>query len=162
SRRLLPSCVRTSRTDQPGRQRHPIAWDHVVAGQSILTGTALEKYAVSNGVDASSIEGLVDSPYFARAPARRVSLHSPKTAVPVQWWRSVGNTHTAFAVESAIDELAQISGKGPLEYRLALLDGAPRHSAALRLAAEKAGWGAAPPPGRARGLAVHECFGSII
>jgi isoquinoline 1-oxidoreductase beta subunit len=140
----------------------PVAWDHVVAGQSILTGTPFEKFAVKDGIDASSVEGLADSPYLAGTPARRVSLHSPQAAVTVQWWRSVGNTHTAFAMESMIDELAYAAGKDPLDYRLGLLTKAPRHAAALRIAADKAGWGTPPPTGRARGLAVHESFGSII
>jgi isoquinoline 1-oxidoreductase beta subunit len=91
-----------------------------------------------------------------------VTLHSPKLAVPVLWWRSVGNTHTAFAMESMIDELAWSAGRDPLEFRAEMLKHAPRHLRALKLAAEKASWGKPPPPGRARGLAVHESFGSVI
>ncbi len=82
--------------------------------------------------------------------------------MPVLWWRSVGNTHTAFAMESMIDELAWAASRDPLEFRAAMLAGKPRHLRALKTAAEKAGWGAPPPGGRARGLAVHESFGSII
>ncbi len=140
----------------------PVAWDHVVVGQSILTGTPFEAFAVRNGVDGTSVEGLADSPYLEETPARRVSLHSPKTPITVLWWRSVGNTHTAFAMESMIDELAHAAKQDPLAYRLALLKGKPRHAAALKLAADKAGWGTPPPAGRARGLAVHESFGTII
>src|SRR5438874_805382 len=117
---------------------------------------------VKNGVDATSVEGVVDSPYLANIPARRVMLQSPKLEVPVLWWRSVGNTHTAFAMESMIDELAWAAGRDPLEFRAGLLGESPRHLHALQLAAEKAGWGKPPAPGRARGLAVHESFGSII
>jgi isoquinoline 1-oxidoreductase subunit beta len=140
----------------------PSAWHHVVAGQSILAGTPFEKYGVKNGVDSSSVEGIADSPYLEETTSKHVSLHSPKTPITVLWWRSVGNTHTAFAMESMIDELAHAAGKDPLAYRLALLAGKPRFVRALETAATKAGWGTAAPAGRARGLAVHESFGSII
>jgi isoquinoline 1-oxidoreductase beta subunit len=82
--------------------------------------------------------------------------------VPVLWWRSVGNSHTAFAVESFVDELAHAAKRDPLEFRRALLEKSPRVRAVLELAAEKAGWGTPPPSGQARGLAVHESFGSIV
>src|SRR5262249_52766420 len=88
-------------------------------------------------------------------------LHSPRTAVPVLWWRSVGATHTAFAMECMIDEAAHAAGQDPLAYRLGLLKERPRHAALLQHVAEKAGWSSPPPPGRARGLAVHESFRSV-
>jgi isoquinoline 1-oxidoreductase beta subunit len=141
---------------------HPAAWDHVVVGQSIIEGTPFAAFLIKNGIDGSSVEGLAESPYLEETPALRVSLHSPKTAVTVLWWRSVGNTHTAFVMESMIDELAHAANQDPLAYRLALLKGKPRHVAALSLAAEKARWGTPPPEGRARGLAIHESFGSIV
>ena len=146
-------------TDDKGR---PTAWDHTVVGQSIMAGTPFEAFGIKNGVDNSSVEGLADSPYIEHVAARRVSLHSPKNAVPVLWLRSVGNTHTAFAMESMIDELAHAAKQDPLAYRLALLSDKPRFAKALQLAADKAGYGSPPPAGRARGLAVHESFGSII
>lgn len=145
-----------------GARGQPVAWRHTIVGQSILTGTPFEPMMVKGGVDEVSVEGVVDSPYLAGVPARRVTLHSPRCEVPVLWWRSVGNTHTAFAVECMIDEAAHAAGKDPLAYRAALLQAKPRHLKALRLAAEKAGWGRRPPAGRARGLALHESFGSIV
>jgi isoquinoline 1-oxidoreductase beta subunit len=140
----------------------PVAWRHSIVGQSILAGTPFEQFMVKNGIDATSIEGVVDSPYLEAVPDRRVMLHSPRVPVPVLWWRSVGNTHTAFAMESMIDELAWAAGREPLEFRSSLLAEKPRHLRALKTAAEKAGWDKPPPKGRARGLAVHESFGSII
>jgi isoquinoline 1-oxidoreductase beta subunit len=145
--------------DKAGR---PLAWHHVVVGQSILTGTPFEKFGVRDGVDGSSVEGIAESPYVEAAEARHVSLHSPKTPLTVLWWRSVGNTHTAFVLESMVDELAHAAGKDPLAYRLALLAGKPRFAHALQLAATQAGWGTPAPAGHARGLAVHEAFGSIV
>jgi isoquinoline 1-oxidoreductase beta subunit len=140
----------------------PVAWKHAIVGQSIIAGTPFEQAMVKDGIDAASVEGVVDSPYLESVGARRVWLHSPRNEVPVLWWRSVGNTHTAFAMESMIDELAHAAGREPLAFREGLLRKSPRHLRALRLAAQKAGWGSPPPAGRARGLAVHESFGSII
>jgi len=139
----------------------PVAWRHVVVGQSILVGTPFEPFMVKNGIDATSVEGVADSPYLKEIPNHRVDLHSPKTGIPVLWWRSVGHSHTAFVMESLIDELAEAAGKDPVEYRRALLKNHPRHLGVLNLAAEKAGWGRRPPKGRARGVAVHESFGSF-
>jgi isoquinoline 1-oxidoreductase beta subunit len=79
--------------------------------------------------------------------------------VPVQWWRSVGSTHTAFATECFLDEIAHASGKDPYALRRALLAGRPRHLAALNLAARRAG---PRRKGTARGLAVHESFNSVV
>ena len=140
----------------------PLAWEHAIVGQSILAGTPFEQAMVKNGIDATSVEGVSDSPYLKNIPNHRVDLHSPKTAIPVLWWRSVGHSHTGFVMESLIDELAQAAGKDPVEYRRLLLKDHPRNLAALNLAAEKAGWGQPLPQGRARGVAVHESFGSYV
>jgi isoquinoline 1-oxidoreductase beta subunit len=131
-------------------------------GQSIAQGTSLEKMIIHNGIDATSVEGASDSPYLEGVPARLVSLHTPKNEVPVHFWRSVGHTHTAFAMESMIDELAAAAGRDPLDFRSAMLAKQPRHLQALQTAAKMGGWGKPPPKGRARGLAVHEAFGSIV
>jgi isoquinoline 1-oxidoreductase beta subunit len=138
-----------------------IAWKHTIVGQSIAQGTLFEKMIVKDGIDITSVEGVPESPYLEKVP-RTITLHTPRNGVPVHFWRSVGNTHTAFAMESAIDELAAAAGRDPLDFRTALLAEKPRHLKALKKAAEMAGWGKPPPAGRARGLAVHESFGSIV
>ncbi len=142
-------------------QGFPVAWKHTVVGQSLLAGTPFEAM-VKNGIDESSVEGVVDSPYLESVRAKLITLHSPRNAVPVLWWRSVGNTHTAFAMECTLDELAHQAQMDPLAYRLAMLKGQPRQLAVLKLAAQKAGWGTPPPAGTARGLALHASFGSIV
>src|SRR5207247_1350158 len=81
---------------------------------------------------------------------------------PVGFWGSVNNSYNAFAVETFIDELAHAAKKDPYEYRRDLLGKAPRHLGALNLAASKAGWGTAPPAGRARGIAVYKAFESYV
>jgi isoquinoline 1-oxidoreductase beta subunit len=113
-----------------------------------------------HGVDPSSVEGAENTPYAV--PNLEVSCARADVGIPVGFWRSVGNTHTGFVCESFIDELAHLAGKDPLDFRRALLKGAPRHLAAVELAAERAGWGTPLPAGRARGIAVHFSFGSYV
>jgi isoquinoline 1-oxidoreductase beta subunit len=137
-----------------------VAWQHVIVGQSILTGTAFESVMVKDGVDVTSVEGASTLPYAI--PNLAVSLHSPKIGVPVQWWRSVGSTHTAFATECFLDEIARETKKDPYQLRRALLAKHPRHKGVLELAAQKAGWGKPLPAGRARGIAVHESFNTFV
>jgi isoquinoline 1-oxidoreductase beta subunit len=137
-----------------------VAWQHRIVGQSILTGTAFEKMLVKDGIDVTSVEGASTLPYDI--PNLRVELHSPRIGVPVQWWRSVGSTHTAFSTECFLDELARAAGKDPFELRRGLLGKHPRHKAVLELAAQKAGWGRPLPKARARGIAVHESFNTFV
>jgi isoquinoline 1-oxidoreductase beta subunit len=139
---------------------NPVAWSQRIVGQSIITGTAFEEALVKDGVDETSVEGAKNLPYAI--PNLRVDLHSPVKPVPVQWWRSVGSTHTAYAVETFIDELAAAAGKDPVAFRRALLKGHPRHLGVLELAAEKGDWGEPMPAGRGRGFAVHESFNSYV
>ena len=138
---------------------YPLAWEQRIVGQSIMAGSPMEAF-IRDGIDPSSVEGAADLPY--RVPNLRVELHTVDLGVPVQWWRSVGHTHTAYTTETFIDQLAQAAGRDPVEFRLALLADHPRHAGVLRLAAEKAGWGGELPPGRARGVAVHESFSSYV
>jgi isoquinoline 1-oxidoreductase beta subunit len=138
----------------------PVAWRHRIVGQSIVKGTLFEKILVKDGVDDTSVEGVRDLPYDI--PNIAVELHTTDVQVPVQWWRSVGHTHTAFVTEVMIDELAAAAKRDPVEFRRALLGKAPRHKGVLELAAEKAGWGTPLPPGRARGVAVHQSFNSYV
>jgi isoquinoline 1-oxidoreductase beta subunit len=137
-----------------------VAWQHRIVGQSILAGSAFEQGMVKDGIDVTSVEGASTLPYAI--PNLRVELHTTKIGVPVLWWRSVGSTHTAFATECFLDEVARASGKDPYELRRSLLGKHPRHKAVLELAAQKAGWGKPLGKGRTRGIAVHESFNSYV
>ncbi len=135
-------------------------WHHRVVGQSIMEGTAFADFAIKNGIDETSVEGVHTTPYAI--PNFEVELHSPKFGAPPLWWRSVGHTHTAYVMETLIDEIAGRAGEDPVAFRLKLLEKHPRHAAVLKLAAEKAGWGTPLPEGVARGVAVHESFKSYV
>lgn len=142
------------------KEGNPIAWHHRLAGQSLLVNTPFEGAMVKDGIDLASVEGLVEMPYAI--PNRRVELHTTDVKVPVLWWRSVGHTHTAFAVEVFLDELAEAAGRDPIELRRALLAEHPRHLGVLNLVAEKAGWDSPLPPGRSRGVAVRQSFETFV
>ncbi|PHM18874.1 MAG: carbon monoxide dehydrogenase [Curvibacter sp. PD_MW3] len=137
-----------------------LAWDHTLVGQSIISGTFFEGMMVKNGIDATAIEGMRE-PYPL---PMRLTVHHPKLNVPVLWWRSVGSTHTAYVMETLIDEIARTTKQDPVAYRLQLIGNKhPRHRAALQLAVEKSGYGKkALPQGRAWGVAVHESFNTVV
>jgi isoquinoline 1-oxidoreductase subunit beta len=135
----------------------PVAWWQRVVGQNMVAGTMFDS---KDGKDSSAYEGAADHKYAI--PNVFLDAHHPAVNVPVQWWRSVGHTHTAFAVEMFIDELARAAGRDPVEFRRSLLAADPRRLGVLNLAAEKAGWGTPLPAGRARGIAVHNSFATYV
>lgn len=137
-----------------------VAWQHRQVGQSILIGTPFEGMAVKDGVDATSVEGVSDHPYAIEN--FRSEITNAKVGVPVLWWRSVGHTHTAYVMETMIDDIARQTDKDPVELRRGLLKDHPRHLATLNLAADKAGWGQELPKGTFRGIALHESFGTVV
>lgn len=137
-----------------------LAWDHVIVGQSIVKGSPFEAFMVKDGVDKTAIEGMKE-PYDI---PMKLSVHHPEVNVPVLWWRSVGSTHTAYAMETLLDDIARATGQDPVAYRLKLIGSQhPRHRAALELAVAQSGYGKKQlPKGRAWGVAVHESFESVV
>ena len=137
-----------------------VAWEHRVVGQSIAKGTAFEGMMVQKGVDVTSVEGAANLPY--KIPNMSVELHTTDPGIPIQWWRAVGSTHTAYSTETFIDEIAAATKTDPVDFRMQLLADHPRHQGVLKMATEKAGWGSKLPEGRTRGVAVHESFNSYV
>lgn len=140
----------------------PLAWRHVIVGQSILAGTPFASFAIKNGVDATATEGVADTHY--RIPNFQVTAHHPKVNVPVLWWRSVGHTHTAFVMETLIDELATRAKMDPIAYRRKLLkpEAGKLHRALELLATSSAGWRNRLTRGHALGVSCHESFGTGV
>jgi len=141
-------------------QNELVGWRHVIVGQSIMAGTIFAA-GMKDGIDSTSVEGAASIAYAI--PNIAVDLATAKSVVPVLWWRVVGSSHTTFAVESFIDEVAHAAGADPFAFRRKLLEHEPRMQRVLELAAEKAGWSAAPmPKGKGRGIAVCEAFNSFV
>ncbi|MET0855286.1 MAG: xanthine dehydrogenase family protein molybdopterin-binding subunit [Telluria sp.] len=137
-----------------------LAWDHAIVGQSIMAGTPFEPFMVKNGVDNTMVEGM-GAPYDVPL---HLTAHTAKANVPVLWWRAVGSTHTAFVMETLIDEAAHMAGMDPVAYRKTLIDPKhKRHLAALDLAVARSGYGKKKlAKGRAWGVAMHESFNSVV
>jgi isoquinoline 1-oxidoreductase beta subunit len=136
----------------------PLALAIKTVGPSIMA--AAFPAAIKDGLDSTAVEGLADQPYAVPNFSTEWVRH--EAGVPVWFWRSVGHSQNAFAMEGFIDELAHAAGKDPFEFRRALLGAQPKARAVLELAAAKAGWGKPLPKGQARGIAVHESFGSWV
>jgi isoquinoline 1-oxidoreductase beta subunit len=140
-------------------ERKLTGWRHVIVGQSIVADTPFA-VMIKNGIDTTSVEGAATIAYSI--PNIAVDLSTTKTGVPVLWWRVVGSSHTAFAVETFIDEVAHAAGQDSFAFRRNLLEHEPRMKAVLELAAQKAGWGTPLPPGKGRGIAVAEAFKTFV
>jgi len=134
-------------------------WTHRITGSSIIARWLPP--AFQKGIDIDAVDSAIDMPYDI--PHFRVEYvrREPPT-VPTGFWRGVGPNNNVFAIESFMDELARKSGKDPVEFRLAMLDKAPRMKAAVQAAAQKSGWGGALPARTGRGIAAQVSFGSFI
>jgi isoquinoline 1-oxidoreductase beta subunit len=134
----------------------PLAWRHQLACPSILGS----KGWLQGDVDGTSVEGAANLPYAI--PNLEVRYAAAEVPIPPHFWRSVGSSQNAYVTECFLDELARAGGKDPVALRERLLGDHPRHRRVLAAAAEKAGWGSPVAAGHARGVAVHECFGSVV
>ena len=136
-----------------------VAWHHKIVGQSIMSGSVFASF-IQNGIDGTSVEGATELPYHIANFS--VDLNTVESQVPVLWWRSVGSTHTAHAVENFMDQLAAAAGTDPLAFRLAHLGEDKRYRGVIDLVAEKSNWNDKNEPGRLNGLAVHKSFGTYV
>jgi isoquinoline 1-oxidoreductase beta subunit len=155
--RPMATCSLEAKLDRNGKL---VSLESCVVSDSIAESSHMEAAMVKNGIDQTSVEGLADIPYDI--PNIRVDWAKFQPGIPVWFWRSVGHTQNSFFSECFMDELAHEAQQDPFEFRRALLDKSPKHKAVLELAASKAGWGEPLPPGRARGIAVVESFGSRV
>ncbi|WP_298639444.1 molybdopterin cofactor-binding domain-containing protein [uncultured Tistrella sp.] len=140
----------------------PVAWDALVATQSVIHSVAGRNLPFTPGPDGDrlAVEGL-DTPYYT-IPNRRVCSQNVPSHVPIGLWRSNGFSFNTFFTESFIDDCALAAGIDPLDYRRALLRDSPRHLRVLEHVAGMAGWGSSMAPGRGRGIAIEECYRSVV
>ncbi|MEX2479936.1 MAG: molybdopterin cofactor-binding domain-containing protein, partial [Gammaproteobacteria bacterium] len=149
----------SARLDQQGNL---LAWHNHIACPSVsqaVLGRAFPRLPLA-GPDRTNVEGAAFLPYAT--PHRRVEHSKVPIAPPVGFWRSVGHSFNAFFTECFIDELAGQAGRDPIEFRLAHLSQRPRAAHVLTLLRELSRWPDATTPGRARGVALHESFYSIV
>ncbi|UIK07499.1 xanthine dehydrogenase family protein molybdopterin-binding subunit [Neorhizobium galegae] len=140
----------------------PVAYDALVAAQSIIQSVASRNMPFNLGPDGDrlTVEGL-DKLHYAIPNRRMRSQHVP-SHMPIHFWRSNGFSFNTFFTESFIDECALAAAADPLDYRRALLRDSPRHLAVLNRVAEMAGWSTAMASGRGRGIAIEECYRSVV
>ncbi len=137
------------------------AWSNTIVSQSIMKGSPFEAMTFKDGMDSTVYEGSNETPYDVEN--FRCDLHQVDTGIPVLWWRSVGHTHTGYAVEAFVDQLLEAAGQDPVEGRLALMGKKPRHAGVLKAVAELSNWKTAKlESGRARGVAVVESFNTFV
>ena len=146
------------KTDAEG---YPTAWRHRIVSPSLLGSLPMFP---GMKFDPTVTEGVSGSPYLKATPVTDTLVYQPSSIVPVSFWRSVGATHTAMAMEHTIDQLALRAHKDPVEYRRELYRraGADRHLGVLNLAVSKSDWGKPSPAGWTRAVSVHEAFGSVV
>lgn len=138
-----------------------VAWDHHIVGQSIVGGSPLEAMMVKDGLERVVTEGVSQTHYDLKN--FRCEQTRAETPITTLWWRSVGHTHTAYAMETLIDEIAEKEKADALEFRKNLLHKSARHVAVLNLLKKISGWGQKKAPkGKAWGLAIHESFGTVV
>jgi isoquinoline 1-oxidoreductase beta subunit len=150
-----------------GKDGYPVAWRHRVVVQSFMKGTMMASMGVKNGLDSATVEGAMGSPYLKAIPVTDCQVATPVSPVSTLWWRSVGATHTAMVMEHTVDQLAARAKIDPVSYRRALYTkaGADKHLKVLDMAVDKSGWATSlkdAKDGWARGIAVHESFGSVV
>jgi isoquinoline 1-oxidoreductase subunit beta len=141
-----------------GADGMPVSWRHRVIGPSVMARW-LPAFT-RDGIDLDIMAG-AETPYAIPNKYTDFVRHEAPEGMLTGNWRGVGATRNLPAIEGGIDELAHAAGVDPLEYRRRLLQHKPRLLAALDLAAEKAGWATALPPGKGRGIALSEDFGSF-
>ncbi|MGN8083756.1 molybdopterin cofactor-binding domain-containing protein [Variovorax sp. 22077] len=132
-----------------------VAWQTVTAGSSMGAPSLMD----------TATDGAWNTAYAF--PNARVAHVPVESAMPTGVWRSVAHSQNGFFVESFIDECAAAAGKDPVAFRAALLAKDERHLRVLRRVAELSNWSQPPAPApdgakRARGLAIHRSFGSIV
>lgn len=134
------------------------AWQQRIIGQSACDESALS-FLVQNGVDLTTVDGVTTMKY--RIPNFGVDVHQTRLPVPVQWMRSVGHSHNVFFFESFVDELAHAAQTDPAAFRRTNV-GDPLLAAVLEHVVEKSGWSRPATPGTARGISIHEYYGTYV
>lgn len=138
-----------------------LGWQHHIVGQTVIGNSVFESMMVKNGLESTVTEGISDTHY--NIPNFRCEQTRATTPLTTLWYRSVGHTHTAFVMETLIDEVAHAAKEDPLKLRQTMLKSSAKHMAVLELLKKQTGWGTkSAPKGRAWGMAIHESFNTVV
>lgn len=145
----------TASTDADGK---PEAYWNRIVSHSIFNHQIPQ--FMQDGIDGQAVEGLDERLPYA-FPNKQVDYAIRDSHLPVHWWRSVGASQNAFAIESFIDELAHAAGADPLDFRLSLMPEGSQFRRPLEMAAEEAGWTTDLRRGEGMGIGLAEAFGTV-
>lgn len=135
------------------------AFEATVVGQNIVKNTPFE-FLIKNDVDWAQWEGLSNHPYTIEN--QDLQAHSPKSPIPVLWWRSVGHTQSGPMIEGIIEMAAKEAGIDPVKYRLDMLSDL-RHIEVLEEVARLANWdNREKEENVGYGVSFNPSFGSIV
>jgi isoquinoline 1-oxidoreductase beta subunit len=126
-----------------------------IAAPSIMTSLGMK---AADGTDPFALQGIADM--FYSVPDYRADYVLRTLHVPVGFWRSVNHSQNAYFREHFLDQVAHETGQDPYQFRLGMLQDAPRPRAVLEAVAARAGWGEALPANTHRGIAVESSYGS--
>ncbi len=139
------------------------AIENHIAMQSVLRSSIGRNFPLMTppeSQDTTAPEGAAHLAYaFER---KRIGYSFVESPMRLGFWRSVGHSYNAFFIESFIDEMAFAINKNGYWLRHRLLRTRPRQLKVLETAIQMSQWTERLPEGKAKGIAFHESFGSIV
>jgi isoquinoline 1-oxidoreductase beta subunit len=130
-----------------------VGWRHRIVAASYMARAIPPLFKKLGGKDPVSASG---GDFRYAVPAQQVDYVRAQSGFEVGAWRGIAAGYTKFAVETVMDEIAEVRNADPLQVRMSLLQKHPRAQAVLRAVADMAKWSEKRREGRALGLAYSD------